>query len=354
MDTKILCINPGSTSTKISYFENETNVVTENIEHDKQEILKFEHVMDQLEMRTKAVKNFIEKNNIDQKALSAVVGRGGLLPPVRSGAYEVNQTMIDRLKDPSTDPHASNLAAIIASSIATPLGLKSYVYDPVAVCEFVDEAKLSGIPENPRRALSHALNTRAMCHKSAEKAGKKYNEMNFIVCHMGGGLSMNAHMQGRMIDTMDYDEGPFGTETSGRLSLRVFLKLVAKYGADHMKKRTRGLGGMMGHLGTSDMRDAIKMIESGDKKAELVVKTMAYQIAKGIGELSTTMYGKVDRIILTGGVARAECLCNWIKERVEFIAPLEVYPGEYEMESLAFGIRRVILGEEQAREYTED
>ncbi len=353
MDTKILCINPGSTSTKIALFENEEQKVVQNIEHDKQEIMKYEHVLDQFDMRYSAIMDFLSENNIDAKTLSAVVGRGGLLPPVRSGAYQVNQTMIDRLKDPSTDPHASNLAAIIANKIAESVGVNAYVYDPVAVCEFIEEAKLSGIPENPRRALSHALNTRAMCHKSAEKAGKKYSEMNFIVCHMGGGLSMNAHQQGRMIDTMDYDEGPFGTETSGRLSLRVFLKLVAKYGADHMKKRTRGLGGVMGHLGTSDMRDVLKMIEDGDKKADLVVRTMAYQIAKGIGELSTTMYGKVDRIILTGGVARAQYLCDLIRERVEFIAPLEVYPGEFEMESLAFGIRRVLLGEEQAREYTE-
>ncbi len=351
MDTRILCINPGSTSTKVAVYQNEEPLFCQTLRHTAEELAPYSCITDQTDMRRKVVLSCLEEHNIPVESLSAVVGRGGMLPPVQSGAYIVNDTMLRRLREAPVEDHASNLGAIIADGIAKPLGITAYIYDSVAVDEMIPLARLTGIPETPRTCLCHTLNSRAVAHKSAASHGKKYADMTFIVAHLGGGFTVSLHHKGRMEDIVDNDEGPFGPESCGRVSVRQILKMARKYDLDYIKKRTRGTGGLAGHLGTANAKEVEELVAQGDEKARLVYETMAYQIAKAIGELATVVNGQVDAILLTGGVAYSKMLTDWITPRVSFIAPVELWPGEDEMESLAMGIRRVLLGEESAREY---
>ena len=278
-----------------------------------------------------------------------------MLPRVKSGAYVVNETMLDTLKNKPAMEHASNLGAPIAYAIAQAAGVKAYIYDSVRTDELHDIARISGIPEIERTSTSHVLNTRAMAIKAAKKYGKKYQDMNIVVAHLGGGISLNVHEKGRIVDIISDDEGPFSPERAGRLPCTALIELCysGKYDKKTMLKRIRGNGGLKAYLGTVDAREVEKMIESGDEKAKLIYEAMAYQIAKGIGELATVVEGKVDLIILTGGIAYSKLITSWVKKRVEYIAPVEIMPGENEMESLAYGILRVLRGEEKAREYIE-
>ncbi|QQY80118.1 butyrate kinase [Keratinibaculum paraultunense] len=355
MSYKILAINPGSTSTKIALYEDEKEVFTETIEHPVEVIEKFENVQDQYEMRKDLVMSFLKEKGVNINELSAVVGRGGMLPRVKSGAYVVNETMLDTLKNKPAMEHASNLGAPIAYAIAQAAGVKAYIYDSVRTDELHDIARISGIPEIERTSTSHVLNTRAMAIKAAKKYGKKYQDMNFVVAHLGGGISLNVHEKGQIVDIISDDEGPFSPERAGRLPCTALIELCysGKYDKKTMLKRIRGNGGLKAYLGTVDAREVEKMIESGDEKAKLIYEAMAYQIAKGIGELATVLEGKVDLIILTGGIAYSKLITSWVKKRVEYIAPVEIMPGENEMESLAYGILRVLKGEEKAREYIE-
>lgn len=353
MDTRLLCINPGSTSTKVAVYQDEVPLFCQTLRHTAEELRPYAHIADQTHMRRQVVLHCLREHHIEPESLSAVVGRGGMLPPVKSGAYLVNETMLRRLREAPVEEHASNLGAIIAYDIAKPLGLSAYIYDSVAVDEMGPLARLTGIPEAPRTCLCHTLNTRAVAHKCAAAHGKRYRDMTFIVAHLGGGVTVSVHHRGQMLDIVDNDEGPFGPESCGRVSVRRVLKLTAELELSALKKRTRGTGGLMGHLGSSDAKEIEALAMAGDENAALVYETMAYQVAKAIGELSTTVSGQVDVILLTGGVAYSKLLTDWITQRVSFIAPVELWPGENEMESLAMGIRRVLLGEETAREYTE-
>jgi butyrate kinase len=355
MSYRILAINPGSTSTKISLYEDEKEIFTKKLEHPLNIIEKFDSVKNQLQMRKDIVVASLEENNVDIKKLSAVVARGGMLPPVKPGAYVINELMIDRVENRPIMEHASNLAAPIAYDIAQKAGIPAYIYDSVMADELTDIARLSGMPEIPRISSSHVLNTRAMAMKAANERGRKYEDMNIIVAHLGGGISINLHEKGRITDIISDDEGPFSPERAGRVPCRELINLCyeGKYNRDTMQRKLRGNGGLRAYLNTIDAREVEKMIHEGSKKAKLVYEAMAYQIAKGIGELSTVTEGKIDLIILTGGIAYSKMLTDCISKRVSFIASVEVLAGENEMESLAFGALRVLRGEERAREYRE-
>lgn len=353
MGYKILAINPGSTSTKIALYENENEVFTETLEHPIDKIEKYDKTIDQFEMRKDLIISFLKENGYNIGNLSAVVGRGGMLPTVKSGAYIVNETMLDVLSNRPVMEHASNLGAPIAYEIAKIAGVKAYIYDSVRTDELNDIARISGMPDIPRTSTCHVLNTRATAIKVAKKYGKKYQDMNFVIAHLGGGISLNVHEKGRIVDIISDDEGPFSPERAGRVPCRELIDLCfsGKYDKKTMQRKLRGNGGLKAYLNTVDAREVEKMIKNGDEKAKIIYESMAYQVAKGIGELATVIDGKVDVIILTGGIAYSDMMVSWIKKRVEFIAPVEIVPGENEMESLAYGTLRVLKGEEAAREY---
>lgn len=348
---KILAINPGSTSTKIALYEDTREKCKKNIEHSNEEISKYKNVAEQYEMRHQEIMDFLKEIDFDVRELSAVVGRGGLLPPVRSGAYRVNKAMVDRLKNRPVVEHASNLGGIIAYEIAEILGIPSYIYDSVAVDELGDIARISGMVDIERKSFSHALNMRAVAIKTSQKLGKEYKDMNLIVTHLGGGISVSVHEKGKMVDIVSDDEGPFSPERAGRVPCKDLINMCYENDKAAMKKKLRGKGGLISYLNTNSALEVEEKIEGGDENAKLVYEAMAYQIAKGIGELATVVYGKIDRIIITGGIAYSKMMTEWIKKRVEFIAPVEIVPGENELESLALGTLRVLNGEEEAREY---
>lgn len=352
---RILAINPGSTSTKVAVYEDRVLRYQINIEHSNDEISKYENIQDQFELRKVAIEAFLTEKEIPVDSLDAVVGRGGLLPPVSSGAYLVNELMLDRLHNNPVAPHASNLGAAIAYAIAKPIGKPAYIYDSVAVDEMRDIARISGMPEIPRVSLSHALNSRAMAHQVAEENNTTYDSMNFIIAHLGGGISLSAHEKGRIVDIIADDEGPFSPERSGRVPCKSLVDLCysGKYDRKTMQKKLRGNGGLVAYLGTSDTREVLERASAGDEEAETVIEAMAYQIAKGIGEMAVVLEGKVDAIIITGGIAHSQVITDLIKRRVEFISQVVIKAGENEMQSLAYGALRVLNKEEEAKSYIE-
>jgi butyrate kinase len=352
---RILAINPGSTSTKVALYADKEVIFVETLDHPVEDLKKFERVQDQFDFRKDVIVALLKENDIALESLDAIVGRGGLLPPVKSGAYKVNEAMVDRLKNNPVVEHASNLGALISYEIAEKLGIGAYIYDSVAVDELSDIARISGIPSIKRSSLSHALNARAMAHKYAEQVGRPYEEMNLIVAHLGGGISISAHEKGKMIDINSDDEGPFSPERAGRVPCGKLVDLCysGQYDKRGMKKLFRGNGGLTAYLGTVDAREVQQMIDDGNEEARIVYEAMAYQVAKAIGELATVLKGKVDGVILTGGISYSKVMTDWIKERVDFIGPVEVLAGENELESLAFGTLRVLNGEEEARVYVD-
>ena len=356
MNYRILTINPGSTSTKIAVYDNEVQILVKGIEHRVEDLEKYERIQDQFEMRKNEVLQALKENDIKLDSINAVVGRGGLLPPVKSGAYLVNEEMIDRLVNRPVLEHASNLGAIISYEIAKPLGVNAYIYDSVAVDELTDVARLSGVKGMDRTCLSHALNSRAMAIKYAKNNNKKYEDLNLIVAHLGGGISLSVHEKGQMVDIVSDDEGPFSPERSGRVPCKTLIDrcFSGNYTHREMLKTIRGKGGISSYLGTVDVREVEKMINEGNEEAKLVHDAMTYQIAKGIGELATVVSGKVDAIILTGGIAYSNLITDNIRKRVEFISEVCVIPGENELESLSQGILRVLNKEEEARIYSEN
>jgi len=348
---KILAINPGSTSTKIAVYEESKELFKKNIEHPNEEIAKYKNITDQYEMRYESIMSLLKEMNFDVKELSAVVGRGGLLPPVKSGAYKVNESMVERLAKRPLSEHASNLGGIIANEIAKPLDIPSFIYDSVAVDELEDIARISGIADIKRESFSHALNMRAVSIKVAKKLGKDYKDTNLVVAHLGGGISISVHKKGRMVDIISDDEGPFSPERSGRVPCRSLMEMCYINDKKAIKKKLRGEGGLSSYLSTNSALEVEKRIQNGDEEAKLVYEAMAYQVAKGIGELATVVDGDVDAIIITGGIAYSKMMTEWIVKRVKFIAPVEVVPGENELEALAFGALRVIKGDEKSHEY---
>ena len=354
MSKFILAINPGSTSTKVALYEDQNEVMKTTIDHSAEELAKYPKIADQYDMRKKEIIEFLSEAKFNIKNLSAVVGRGGLLPPVKSGAYRVNETMVERLRTNPVVEHASNLGAIIALDIAKSIGVEAYIYDSVAVDELENIARVSGIKGIERTSLSHALNMRAVAIKVAnEEIKKPYTESNIITAHLGGGITIGIHKKGKLADIVSDDEGPFSPERSGRVPLKSFMALCYSEEKSKVKKMIRGKGGLMSYLGTVDLRDVEAMINNGNEEAKLVYEAMAYQISKGIAELAIVNYGDIDRIVITGGIAHSKNFTKLISERVKFIAPVVIVPGENELESLAFGTLRVLNGEEEAREYVE-
>ncbi len=351
---RVLVINPGSTSTKVALFENDTPLLQETLRYNADELASFAHIADQYAFRRDSVLRWLERNGIALDSLSAVVGRGGLFKPLESGTYRVNAAMLDEMREPGPREHASNLGVLIAQEIAGRAAVPSFTVDPVAVDEFDDLARISGLAEVERKSLSHALNIKAVARRAAADQGRRYAEMNMIVAHLGGGISVTAHRRGRMVDVNNaLDAGPFAPERSGTLPLTDLIEMCysGQYTKEELKKRLVGGGGLVSHLGTNSTIEVEKRIAEGDERARLVSQAMAYQIAKEIGAMATVLLGQVDAIIITGGVARWKDLVEWIRERVAFIAPVLVYPGEDEMLALAQGALRVLRGEEEARDY---
>jgi butyrate kinase len=355
MPFKILAINPGSTSTKLSIFEDEKSVYNINIKHDSTEILKFEHIIDQYDFRMHAITQSLEKEKIDISSLDAVVGRGGMLKPIPGGTYYVNDAMMEYIKKAVRGEHASNLGCIIAHHIASQYGIPSFIVDPVAVDEMEDIARYTGMPEIKRDSLFHALNQKAVAMKAAKDLGKPYKELNLIIAHLGGGISVGVHKKGKVVDVnnaLDGD-GPMSPERSGTVPMGPLYKMVfsGKYTLKEIQRKNYGQGGLVAYLGTNDGREIHDRIVNGDEKAKFIFEVMCYQIAKEIGSCSTVLKGEIDAIILTGGLAYDEIAIQEISDRVKFIAPILIYPGEDEMEALALGALRVLKGEDTAKEY---
>jgi len=352
---RILTINPGSTSTKIAIFDNEKNVFEETLTHSSDEIGKYATIFDQYEFRKNVILETLNEKGINLTKLDAVVGRGGLLKPIEGGTYSVDENMIEDLKVGVLGEHASNLGGMIANEIAGQLNIPSFIVDPVVVDELNDIARISGIPQLDRKSIFHALNQKAVARRAAKDMGKGYEDINVIVAHLGGGVSVGAHKAGRVVEVnnaLDGD-GPFSPERSGGLPVGQLAKLCfsGEYTHNEIKKLITGKGGLVAYLGTNDGREVVKMIEAGDKNAELVYKAMAYQVSKEIGACAAVLKGKVDAIILTGGIAYDKQFTAWIKEDVEFISQVLIYPGEDEMIALAEGGLRVLRGEEEAKIY---
>ena len=352
---KILAINPGSTSTKIAVYQDKEEIFEKTLRHSSEEIDKFEKIADQLDFRKDIIENVLKEGGINLADLDAVVGRGGLLKPIKGGTYIVNDAMVEDLKVGVSGQHASNLGGIIARQIGDEINVPSYIVDPVVVDEMEEVARLSGVPEMPRISIFHALNQKAIGRRAAENIGKKYEDCNFLIVHMGGGITVGAHKKGKVIDnTNGLDgEGPFSPERSGGLPVGALFR--ACYGdemtKDQVSKRIKGQGGVVAYLGTNDIREVEARINDGDEKAKLVYEAMIYQICKEIGAYATVLKGDIDAIILTGGIAYSAKVRDMIKERVGFLGEVLSYPGEDEMSALAEGGLRVLKGEEEALVY---
>lgn len=350
----VLVINPGSTSTKIAVYNGITKLAQENLDHDTNKLDAFEKITDQYDYRKDMIVSWMIEHNFEPSKLKAVVGRGGLLRPMPSGAYKVTKPMIDDLIVGIQGEHASNLGGMIANAIATSEGIDAYIVDPVAVDEFEPLARISGMPEIKRKSLLHALNIRAIAFRVAAEMGRKMEDLNLVVAHLGGGISVVPMKKGKMIDANNANEmGPFSPERTGGLPVGDVAKMCfsGQYNPNELKKKMRGKGGMTAYLGTNDGREVVKRIESGDDEAKLIFEAMAYQISKEIGAMATVLEGNVDAVVLTGGVAYSKYLTDYVTEHVGFIAPVVIKAGEDEMEALNLGVLRVLNGEEQAKIY---
>lgn len=352
---RIVALNPGSTSTKIGAFDGENVLFTETIRHDDEAMAPFagRPLVDQLEFRSAAVRTALAARGVDAGALHAVVGRGGLLDPLRSGTYEVNEKMLADLRAARRGDHASNLGAPMAAALAEESGAPAFIVDPVSVDEWAPVARLSGLAGLDRECLSHALNTKAVAKRFARETGARYEELRLVIAHLGSGISISAHEGGRMTDvTNSREEGAFSTERAGAVPV---MKLVSLCFSGPAKKeigdRVFRQGGIQSYLGTKDVRVVLDRIGAGDPKAKLVFDGMIYQIAKEIGAYATVLAGKVDAILLTGGMVHAREVTDALKERVAWIAPVHLYPGEDELQALAEGALRVLHGEEKAAQY---
>jgi len=354
MPHKILVINPGSTSTKVALFENENSVYEENISHSNDELKHFATLWDQFDFRKNAILNFLKKNDIPIFSLSAIAGRGGLIRSIPGGTYSINNKMIADAKAGLQGVHAANLACAIAKSIADSAGISAYVVDPISVDEFEPLARYSGHPLIERRALSHTLNIHAAGRMAAEKLNVDYLNSKFIIAHLGGGISICPLKNGRIVDVNDASSsGPFSPERTGDLPLQQFIKLCfsGEYDQNQIKKIVMGEGGLVAYLKTTDAAEVEERIKRKDLQAEKIYQAMAYQIAKEIGAMTTVLNGDVRAIVISGGLAKSQMLMNWITKRVKFIAEVLVMGGEFEMEALANGVLRILLGTEEAKTY---
>ena len=355
MSVKSLIINPGSTSTKIGVFEDETLLFEETLRHSTEEIAQYASIVDQKDFRKQIILDLLEKKNFDIKSLQVIVGRGGMLKPIPGGTYAVSDELLEDLKIGKQGQHASNLGGILAREIGDSIGVPSYIVDPVVVDELMPIARYSGVPELPRTSVFHALNQKAVAKRYAKEKGVAYDSLNLIVVHMGGGVSVGAHEKGRVIDVFNAldGDGAFSPERAGAVPSGALIKMCfsGEYTEKEVYKKIVGGGGFNAYLGTNDMRDVAKMIDEGDSHSDEVREAFILQVCKNIGSMSCVLKGKVDQIIVTGGIAYNKAVVDKMEERAGFIAPFTVYPGEDELLALTQGALRVLSGEEEAMVY---
>lgn len=354
MTYRILAINPGSTSTKIAVYTDGSPDFTVSIEHTPEELARFENVVDQFDWRKDLIEKELHNRDVDIRSLSAVIGRGGIVSPIESGVYEVNEDLRHDLLHARMQ-HASNLGGLIAREIADEIGVKAYIADPVVVDEMMPYARISGLPELPRESVFHALNQKAVARLYCKESGKKYEEQNLIVCHMGGGCTISAHRRGRVIDTTNALDGcgPFSPERSGSLPPGPLVRLCfsGKYTEEELIRKVHGTGGLFAHLGTTSVPEVLDRIQKHDLHAMLILRAMCYTISKEIGAMAVALKGDVDAILITGGIAHSKRITDFIADHVSFIAPIFVYPGENELRALAENAFAVLRGERVPKEY---
>ncbi len=352
---RVLVINPGSTSTKVAVYEGEEPLFVSNIRHTPEQLAPFEQITDQYDFRKRAVEDELVRCGCDGR-FDAVIGRGGLAKPVPGGVYKVNRKMCgDALH--AMRKHACNLGCIIAYEMAKAQGdgCPAFIADPGVVDELLPEARVSGSPLMPRICIWHALNQRAISRRYARSIGRRYEDLNLIVCHLGGGISVAAHERGRAVDANNAldGEGPFSPERAGSLPAADLIHLCysGRYTEQQLTRRLAGQAGLMAHLGTTDMQEVLRMIEAGDKHARLLVDAMVFHTAKAIASEGAVLRGRVDAVLLTGGIAHSDYITSRIKERVEYLAPVHIFPGEDEMKALALNALAVLDGTREAKEY---
>ena len=353
----ILVINPGSTSTKMAVYEDERPLVLRSISHSQEELAPFDDVLQQREYRKQLVLNELQRCGIELQ-FDAVIGRGGLVKPIEGGVYEINQRMLDdTYSGIALHNHACNLGCLIAHEIASQIpGCRSFIADPGVVDELNDYARISGSPLMNRICIWHALNQRAIARRFAQEVGKRYEDLDLIICHMGGGISVAAHQHGKAVDANNAldGEGPFSPERAGSLPACDLIRLCfsGKYNEKQLLKRIAGKAGLNAHLGTTNVKEIEQRItDYGDKHAELILDAMIYHLAKNIVGLGAVFCGKVDAILLTGGLARSEYVISRLRKRIDFLAPVYCFPGEDEMEALALNALAVLRGKREAKEY---
>lgn len=355
MSIKSLIINPGSTSTKIGVFEDENLLFEETLRHSTEEIGQYASIVDQKDFRKKIITDLLEEKNFALKDLNVVVGRGGMLKPIPGGTYAVTDDLLEDLKIGRQGQHASNLGGILAREIGDSIGVPSFIVDPVVVDELMPIARYSGVPELPRTSVFHALNQKAVAKRYAKETGRAYETLRLIVVHMGGGVSVGAHEYGKVVDVFNAldGDGAFSPERAGAVPSGALIKMCfsGKYTEKEVYGKIVGKGGFNAYLGTNDMREVAKMADEGDEKAVLAKDAFLLQVAKDIGSMACVLNGKVDQIIVTGGIAYNAAIVDVLKERAGFIAPFTVYPGEDELLALAQGALRVLNGEEKAMQY---
>lgn len=355
MSIKSLIINPGSTSTKIGVYEDETLLFEQTLRHSTEEISKYASIFEQKDFRKEIIVNLLKEKNFDLKELGMVVGRGGMLKPIPGGTYPVSDELLHDLQIGKQGQHASNLGGILAREIADSLNVPAFIVDPVVVDELTDIARLSGMPELPRRSVFHALNQKAVAKRYAKEIGKPYNTLRLLVVHLGGGVSVGAHENGKVVDVNNIldGEGAFSPERAGNVPVGDLIKLCfsGKYSEKEIYSKIVGKGGITAYLNTNDMRDVENKVLAGDKEVTLVYEAFVYQIAKDLGAMATVLKGKVDQIIVTGGIAYDKNLVKALRERTEWIAPFTVYPGEDELLALVQGALRVMNKEEEPMKY---
>lgn len=351
---RILVINPGSTSTKIALYEDEAPLLLRNIRHSVEELSRFEHIVDQREFRRDLVINELKKLDV-RTDFDAIIGRGGLAKPLVGGVYEVNEQMCNDMYYAKRQ-HVCNLGCIIAFELASRIpGCRAFIADPVVVDEMEDVARISGSPIMPRVPIWHALNQRAIARRFARENGRRYEDLNLIICHMGGGISIAAHRHGRAVDVNNGldGEGPFSPERAGSLPPADLIRLCysGRYTEEELLKRISGNAGLAAHLGTTDVKEIISRIENGDKHAELLIDAMIYQTAKCIAAEGAVLCGVVDGILITGGIAHSEYITSRLRQRISFLGPVFIYPGEDEMQALALNALAVLRHRRKLLQY---
>jgi butyrate kinase len=350
---RVLVINPGATSTKFGVYTKDGAELVRTIRHGDEELERFrgKPVLAQLDYRAQLIEQALAAAGYATDGFAAVAGRGGFLPPAACGTYLVDNAMVEELRLARRGEHASNLGASLTLRFAQTAGVNAYIVDPVTVDEWQECARLTGSPLVERTAISHVLNIKAVARRYAREQGRTYQELRLIVAHLGSGITVSAHQDGRMIDSNTIEEGPFGVDRSGGLPVRALIKLCfsGKYTQDQLDRHVFGDGGLSAYLGTRDLVEVERRIDAGDREAARIFEAMVYQIGKEAGAMAVALKGKVDAVLLTGGIAHSNKVVTLLRDALDWIAPIRVYPGEDELQALAEGVFRVLNGEEQAK-----